>query len=305
VLKGLSTGEGLAEYLVKHKGQSVLAVEEEFAKFLKVMARPENTLSMVVRVLSDTGDIDVTTRKEPIHVRGANLSVIGHITPEELAERLDSTDAANGFGNRFPVALVQRSKVLPRGGRVPDAELGAIVAVLQQAINRASTLGEVYFTDAFYSLWEPQYRQWEEADSGGIAGKMKARAGINTLRLALIYALQAGSRVIDREHLEAALAVWRYCAASIDRLFGESTGNAQADRIIQHLVEKYPDAVAKTSLYNLFGKNISVTELDRALLLLEDRKEIEQAKNKTGGKGRPKQLVKATDAALQRRGFSS
>ena len=56
------------------------------------------------------------TRKEPLDVDGVNLSIIAHVTPEELLNNLTATDRCNGFANRFLIVLVRRSKFLPEGG---------------------------------------------------------------------------------------------------------------------------------------------------------------------------------------------
>jgi hypothetical protein len=87
----------------------------------------------------------------------------------------------------------------------------------------------------------------------------------------------------------------------VNYLFGDSTGNDKADRILEHLTDKHPEAVAKTMLYGLFGRNIAKAELDIALKLLHERELIEIGTPKTGTKGRPKEYIQATEAAVQRR----
>jgi hypothetical protein len=48
-------------------------------------------------------------------------------------------------------------------------------------------------------------------------------------------------RTVGLPHLQAALAVWDYCSTSASHLFGDSTGDAIADRILVALVESPMD----------------------------------------------------------------
>ena len=63
----------------------------------------------------------------------------------------------------------------------------------------------------------------EPAD--GVVGGLLARAEAHLLRLALIYALVDGSATIGLSHLDAALALWDYAAASVAWIFGDLTGD--------------------------------------------------------------------------------
>ena len=80
-------------------------------------------------------------------------------------------------------------------------------------------------------LWCDGYPALTAAQPG-LLGAITARAEAQTLRLSLIYALLDGAREIDREHVEAALALWAYCGASARFVFGDLLGNAMADTIL-------------------------------------------------------------------------
>src|SRR5262249_15576408 len=138
---GLSSGEGLIWAVrdriektepLKDKGRVVgyqqvqvdpgvadkrlLCYEPEFASVLKVAGRAGNTLSNLVRQAWETGDLRSLVKNSPAQATGAHVSIIGHVTAEELRRELSATEQANGFGNRFLWLLVQRSKALPEGG---------------------------------------------------------------------------------------------------------------------------------------------------------------------------------------------
>jgi hypothetical protein len=48
-------------------------------------------------------------KNSPLKATGAHISIIGHITKDELRARLTRTDMANGLANRFLFCLVKRS----------------------------------------------------------------------------------------------------------------------------------------------------------------------------------------------------
>ena len=86
-----------------------LAVAEgEFANVLKVMAREGNTLSPVLRSAWDYGNLRSMTKNSEARATGAHISIIGHITKDELRRLLTETEQANGFGNRFLWLAVRR-----------------------------------------------------------------------------------------------------------------------------------------------------------------------------------------------------
>lgn len=55
----------------------------------------------------DSGVMETSTKKESMKCREPHVAIIGHITPEELAERLDKRLLANGFSNRWLLFLVK------------------------------------------------------------------------------------------------------------------------------------------------------------------------------------------------------
>jgi hypothetical protein len=111
---GLSSGEGFI-YEVRDKVEKwcpkdevlqvldpgvddkrLLVMEPEFAGALAVMERHGNTLSPLIRKAWDGDKLRAMTKNSPLSATGAHVSIIGHITEEELRARLTRTDAANG-----------------------------------------------------------------------------------------------------------------------------------------------------------------------------------------------------------------
>src|SRR5436190_678617 len=95
---GLSTGEGVIaavrdgdDDIEGVLDKRLLVVESEFARVLSVANRDGNILSNVIRQAWDSGNLRVITRKDPLKATAAHISIVGHITREELLRRLTDT----------------------------------------------------------------------------------------------------------------------------------------------------------------------------------------------------------------------
>jgi hypothetical protein len=89
------------------------------------------------------------------------------------------------------------------------------------------------------------------------------------LRIALIYAVLDCSRQIRKEHLEAALEVWRYCEDSAKHIFGDALGDPTADTILGALRHN-AGGLTRQEINALFGGNQKAAEIQRALLVLHN-----------------------------------
>ncbi len=112
----------------------LLICEGEFVQALKVMEREGNILSPLIRNSWDTGNLRTLTKNSPAKATGAHISIIGHITNQELLRYFRSTEQANGFGNRFLWVCVKRSKVLPFGGDISEGQLISLANKVKQAV---------------------------------------------------------------------------------------------------------------------------------------------------------------------------
>jgi uncharacterized protein DUF3987 len=291
---GLSTGEGLIfnvrdpiykQEPIKEKGRVIdyqqvlsdpgesdkrlLVIEPEFASTLTVMGREGNTLSAVMRQAWDDGDLSPLTRNNPIKSTGAHVSIIGHITQYELLARMDDTSKANGFANRFLWALVKRSKELSEGADVPDDLLENLKDKLDTAISFARQGGTVKRDGPARQAWADVYGPLS-AGRPGLTGAILSRAEAQVLRLSVIYALLDSTRSISVEHLKAALAVWEYCEASAEAIFGTKLGDPVADRILEALRAAGTVGMSEKDIYEVFAGHLSPNERNRALMLIRD-----------------------------------
>jgi hypothetical protein len=303
---GLSSGEGLisavrdpvyAKLPVKEKGRVVdyqdvmvdegiadkrlLVLETEFGGALRALEREGNKLSALMRQAWDNGQL-ATLTKSPFKATDAHVSVIGHITSDELLALLSNIDAVNGFANRFLWFAVKRSKILPFGGSLVD--LAPLAARLADALEFARQTDGMRFTAESRGLWEWHYNRLTTPPPG-VLGSVTSRAAPHVVRLAMMYALQDLSVSIAADHLTAALALWDASARCAAYIFGESIGNGGADKILAALRAAAPGGLTRTQIReDVFQRNLPSARIKSALeLLLRYHLIREERDDATGG----------------------
>ena len=208
----------------------LLLIEEELSQALKVMGRDGNILSAIVRQAWDSGNLHPLTKSNPIRATDAHISIIGHITREELLRYLTETEQANGFANRFIWLMVYRSRCIPNPVGIPDEILSPLIQNLRDRVEAARRVGEMVRTDEAETVWAGVYPELSEGKPG-LIGRVLGRAEAQVMRVACIYALIDGFEIVGIEHLTAALALWDYAEKSAMAIFGEMSGDPTADRI--------------------------------------------------------------------------
>jgi hypothetical protein len=262
----------------------LMVSEPEFAGVLAVVERHGNTLSSLMRKAWDGGKLSTMTRGSPLCATGAHISIIGHITIEELRARLTRTDTANGFANRFLFMLVKRSKVLPFGGDALDEHVVVDLGErLKDTISSGSSIGRIGWTSSARDAWKAVYGQLSEGQPG-LLGAVTSRGEAQCVRLALLYALLDGAVNIDLPHIKAALAVWEYAEASAAHIFGASLGDNVADDIHRALQHAGHEGMTRTAIRDLFGRNQSGDRINAALALLTSRGRAKPGIKQSGGR---------------------
>jgi hypothetical protein len=285
IMSGLSSGEGLIWYVrdpsykqgkdgeeecidAGEPDKRLLVLEPEFARVLRVLARDGNTLSAVIRHAWDDGTLQTMVsgrRIAPVRAAGAHVSIIGHITVDELRRNLTETETSNGFANRFLWWCVRRSKLLPEGGLYPHEALAPFTPQLKAVVIAARKTGRMQRDEAARQRWAAIYEALSEGKPG-LVGHVTARAEAQVLRLSCLYALLDQSPIVQVPHLEAALALWQYADASAAYIFGDALGDALADELLQMLRAAAPNGLTRTDLYNAFGRNKRSTLIQQALV---------------------------------------
>jgi hypothetical protein len=260
-VSGLSSGEGLIWHVrdpisrtrpIREKNRTVgyeqeledagvldkrlLVHEGELAGALRAMSREGNTLSAVLRAAWDTGDLRSLTKNAPARATGAHISVIGHVTRDEVNKELNQTDRANGFANRFLWIAVRRSKVLPEGGRLDLREFEEFAERFREVLEMARNVSRVERDAGARDLWAEIYQDLSEGRPG-LLGAITSRSEAQVTRLSLLYALLAGRREVAVTDLQAALALWGYCERSARYIFGEAVAETDEAKQLRQLVQ--------------------------------------------------------------------
>lgn len=294
---GLSTGEGLItavrdavtqQAMNKKNGQlevkvlepgvedkRLIVAEGEFANALKVAKREGNILSGILRNAWDGKDLRTMTRKDPLKSTAPHISILAHITREELLKEMSEVDTVNGFANRFLFVASQRQKLLADGGKIGSVDFQAEMQELTQAIARGRSAGEITRSREASALWRSTYEMLAK-EHPGLIGCITSRSEAQVTRISALYALLDGSSVIQTIHHEAALEVWRYCEDSARWIFGMKTGQKLSDKILDALQGMAPDVMSRTEIFTkVMGKNGTAHDLDNALQHLMDYELIE------------------------------
>ena len=287
VERGIQSAEAVVARAGETRDSRLMLTETELGRLLATMARQRN-LPAVLKDAWDGRPLS-TTPKDPADrttARRAHISLLAHISPAELADRLSTVEVFSGFANRFLFASVRRSKLLSRGGSLPEEVLEKLAAQTREVVEFAHELAlrhldpvsrelcgyhgvfppvELQRTEGFFGLWDALYLG-PDGHGGellrhpaGVPGIVTSRAEAQVTRLAVVFALADRSEVVDLPHLRAAMAVWRYCQASAVAIFGTDTGDRDADRVLRELRN---GELTRKEISVLFSRNKSAAQLD-------------------------------------------
>ena len=310
---GMSSGEGLidkvrdplydtgrhGEPVVKTHGvndKRMLVLESEFALVLRVLAREGNTLSAIIRNCWDGKTLQTLTKNTPSRATRPHISIIGHITADEILRYLNSTELANGFINRFVIVAVRRTQLLPDGGDLSALNWASLTGRLAAAVDHGRNTSELTPTPAAKDQWRKLYPQ-VSVDTPGLVGAATARAEAHVVRLALLYALLDCADTIERAHLDAACALWDYASRSAHWLFGDTLGDPVADDIWQ-AIRANTDGLTKSDIRDLFSRNKSVKVINAGVDALVRAGRLHRTTRPGGERGgRPAELYVPTTAS--------
>lgn len=94
-------------------------MEEEFSRLLTVAGRNGSSISPNLRDAWDGKQyLHNNGKHSPDKATDAHISLIGHITKDELLSCMKAVEHSNGFGNRILWVASQRVKKLPIPGWV-------------------------------------------------------------------------------------------------------------------------------------------------------------------------------------------
>jgi len=303
--RGFGSGEALIEdlFLLQETDPNadvrLLCIEEEIARLYVIGARDGATISMTFRNAYDSGDLEHRLRKKQrFLVKGAHISVIGHITPFELNAKLSHSDLFNGYANRFLYCCSRSSKDLPSGGVLDPQLITYFATRLRRALSVRPRI--LRRSPAAEELWDQIYAEHKAAllTRGPVAAALTARFDAHILRLSVAFAVVDEAPEIRAEHVRAADAVWRYHVGSVEYIFRDQCGSLVQDTLLGELRRVYPEGLSGAAQDALFKGNLKAGELPAARAALEQRHLIRTAVGESGEKGGRRPI---TSFAISRR----
>lgn len=168
---------------------------------------------------------------------------------------------------------------------MPESGISAMQRRLWRLVAEAQKARQIHLTDAARREWDGVYPELS-SETPGLIGAIVNRAEAQTMRLALVYALLDGKQVIDKQHITAALALWRYANASAACLFGDRITDPTEQKILAIL--KAGPCTA-TALNRALSGHVTSDKLQRILGGMEAANRISINQEKTGG--RPSKII--------------
>jgi hypothetical protein len=163
--------------------------------------------------------------------------------------------------------MVKRSKVLPFGGEWHTIDTAPLVKRLAGALEFGKKAGKIEWGESAKDLWTKVYGPLSEGKPG-LFGAVVGRAEAQVVRLAAVYTVMNLSNTIELAHLKAALALWEYAEDSARYVFGDTTGDPAADRIVEAL-RAAPKGLSRNEIRNLFGRHRSSERIGQSLEAVE------------------------------------
>jgi hypothetical protein len=264
------------------QGQPALLVEEEFARVLDVARRNGSTLSAFIRMMFDGRPLSRLNVDEEQNVADYHVGMVGHITPDELRLMLSANDQVNGLANRFlMVASHRRQRVIwfsPAGAPGPDL-LTSVGGGLAATAIAGRNAGRV-------SLSESAKKQMVELYfNGGLESNssLTARLMQHLCRLVLIFAVMDGGACVEPVHINAALAVVRYCESTVQMVFPASSTFTADAKIFQIIAGRGTVGVTRSELSGLLANHLTSAKRDEVInRLLEGGRIVTQSEPGAG-----------------------
>lgn len=281
----LSSGEGIVAAVAgAGSDKRLMIIEQEFASLLKVMTRKGNTIGPILRNAWDGKPLQALTKHNPLRADDAHISMLGHVTKDELQRALAQTEKASGFANRFLWFYIFRSKLLPEPEPVPQELFSRLVQLTTDVLAWVDSEKMLITKDPeAKKLWHEVYPSLSREEPG-LIGAITARAEPQVMRLAMLYAVLDKSRCIGIKHLKAALALWEYAYQSVQYIFGTGGGCGVLESEILNALESGP--LQQTKIYKLFSGNVPKLQYTTALRNLFQQGLITYHKE-SSGRGRP------------------
>ena len=275
-------GPGEFETIVVEPGvedKRLMIVCPEFVAALNASKRENATLSQTLREAWDGKTLRTMAKNSARIATDPHLSIIGHVTRQELLRAMREADVYGGLFNRFIFVLSDRARELPHGGNLDD--LGPMPELVRTRVEQARAVGRMRRSLAADRLWENEYHRLTTVHGAEVISAVLSRGEAQVLRLSMLMALAAGRATVEVDDLVAALDLWRYSEGSARAVF---TGGE--DRVFTRALEliQAEPGITRSAIHVKLGWRVPAPDLVAALSRIRASGMADCRSIKTGGR---------------------
>ncbi|MDQ3764708.1 MAG: YfjI family protein [Actinomycetota bacterium] len=212
--------------------------------------REGSTLGMVLREAWGGGRLAVLNRTQ-LCASSSHVAIAAHITPTEFRLKYAKTEMSGGTLNRFLPVFVERNKLLPVPPPMDLQVLAHVTLRLKRAIAEARKITRIDLGDDAVRLWSDQlYTEFTDGDTP--ASEFTRRAAPYCLRIAGLYAVLDGRRLISADDLTAAAAVVRYAIQTARYVLDAVPRDPRLDRL-RRALDRASEGLTRSEISALFS----------------------------------------------------
>lgn len=251
----------------------------ELASALKAANRENSILSQTLREAWDGKTLRTMAKNCARTATDPHLSIVGHVTRQELMKVARESDIYGGTFNRFIFLSSDRARLLPHGGDLDD--LGMVPGRIADVVAFARGVDRMRRTAAADRLWEQHYGELTVPVGTDLMTAVLSRGEAQCLRLSLLMALAARRATVEAEDLAAAIDLWRYSVASARAIFGQ-VHDPLFEKIVAAVNER--PGITRSGLHGRLGWKLGSSELVSALARVQSAGVIHHRRLSTGGR---------------------
>ena len=269
----------------------VLLIEEEAGSIFIRVAQQE-VLGKFLTTAWDSGRLMNVVKDSKMECATPHVSIIGHITPDELTDRVTSSHITSGFINRWTMALI-RPTAVDDSLVAPEDIVGLDDAILRirDGLNefRDSGVHQFVLSDEADKLRRETSVWVRENEEPGAMAHLAVRFQSQTLKLTMVYAAVDGTHVISADHLRAARAVTAYSHRCARAFWGGVFLDDLTDDFMSLWRGIGYEAISLSDLSALFSRHLTASKREHMLRRLLRDGVIETSQVK--GDGRPATFI--------------
>lgn len=285
------------QVLVEHgvEDKRLLCEIAELAGTMRAGRSERSTLFQVMREAWDGHDLATLTKNSRRTATEPHVSIVAHVTPEELQKLQTDADIYGGSWNRFLWIASKRARLRPHGGDFDD--LTEIQASVRSVVASARNVGRMRRTPAADRLWEAEYYRRADLRAGGVVGAIIGRAEPQLLRLSMLAAICRGESVVDVPDLAAAIALWQYCEETVRMLFAGCE-----DPLVARIIDavRAEPGISRSALHRQTAKSMPASRFVAVLEKAVATGAIESERIETAGRPRevwrPRDILRAVES---------